>query len=764
MAGFPSGINSQTAPATRALLGIVSGPGGLPMLTAGHSWENGGGVFQKDYNRDKNYVQRLQANFGGILGDFSQWAVIGSLVTKDDTAGTLLGGTPFNAGGQAVHQGGWASLAQMIAPVVGQGLTNTRNQPGVTDASTSPAYDQYDAIARGLQIIGGWIENNVGVSNTTFGDNTLTTGQSSYKNAMRFVLSILRAAVVYFDNDASLVYSNAARVLQTTSNLGSGITRAVANSSVTLTLPADFQGGTVAIGFRFPQGRAAGSGLTFGGTASTIPSPVVNPNNNWSGSLLLLDSSLISQAGTQTAIPVCVRVTLQASDAGKTIVMTTANPGSVDVMGWWVEAPTGRAPLQLVRNGALIGGSQASTLAVGGTNCLTGGVGTGTQGVATTANFVPLGTFNLVLASGEQCTAAVLNATTLTISARATNGTAAAAQAAGSAVVGSAYNTYNVGLWLNAFGTGGGGQVTQTAYQAIISAFNGYLATICAEFDSHTLLVDMSQTFNNAQTYLQLMGDGSPIPAHPNAYGALTLATLFQQAFIAAGYSAADLQPSARTSNAPLPHILPGGWLEPPGTFVASTLAGSTGLITLGQHVAYQWEAPDDIIIIGAGIEITVLGVASTLNIGIYDDYENSYWPQYLLGYGTIPTTAATGFQVTPSAWPTPSGAINAGGSLYVPMRRGVKFWTSYLATGTTGPTVRTFVPDIPSKSRPVQLNPPGVQIAGPPIQYMGYLITAQAQPPAASFHIGAVPAGTSAAAALTTGLPRVYLQYLKAA
>lgn len=725
-------------------------PSNVPVLVAGHSWEQGGPVFQKDYNRDRNYPQRAEAYFGGIGWEFQKWAVNGAKIGADDSLISFPSSTSYTG----VRQGGWATVAQMMSAFA------ARNQPGFSDATTAPWYSLYEPIARGLQIIGSTIENQVGTSPGAYttlgqgGDSTTGKGQKTFTNALRFEISLLRAAAIYFDNDASIAYSASARTLATNTNLGSGYSTVTTNGgTITITLPADFQGGTIAIGFRVAPNRTAGTGVTFSGTASRLPggssANTGSNNNQWSGTTLLLDTSLV--AVNNTAIPVCVRITgLLASDAGKTIIATTASAVAVDVMGWWVEAPTARAPVQIVRNGSLIGPAMSSTL--NGAGVLTTSTSaTGAQPVTATASFPQTGSFTYIIDT-EQVLATVTDAVTINVTARAQNGSAGATHATNAAINGCMANNVNspyATIWPNFNGAGqsSAGQ-TKTTADSLITTFNGYCSTTVGEFDNHCILFDSSTIFTDPTGWAQLLGDGTAgtAPAHPNSYGADTLAQNLKTTFMAAGLTAADLLPSARASNALIRHIPQTCWLEPDGFWNRNTALGDTTTQpALQVLMGFLWEAEDDYIIRSAGIEVTTAGAGSTINLAIYDDTDNWAYPAVLLGKGSV-SGASTGFQQTP---------LNNANSLYVPVRRGMKFWVAYLALSGTAPTVRTF---LPSRTIPIiTANPPAVNIAGVAVKYYGRHATGQASVPSAWPAPSATSIDTNSLT-FTAGIPRVYL------
>lgn len=167
-----------------------------------------------------------------------------------------------------------------------------------------------------------WGINDIGISGNS------TQIQAAYKSAMRTCVSLWRAASIKQDSDATITYG--AGFTQATGTqdftFGSTIHRATATTgaTVTITLPADYNGQTIAACF-------IGAAGAFGGTGS------------WSGTASFATGTL-STSGIMPSTshcPVIQRFKGTAADAGKTLVFTATSVdsgGEIDFNGWWIEA------------------------------------------------------------------------------------------------------------------------------------------------------------------------------------------------------------------------------------------------------------------------------------------------------------------------------------------------------------------------------------------------------------------------------------------
>jgi hypothetical protein len=337
-AGSPAAVQvtsttsgSSTAATTLPLLGSR-------VWMFGHSWLQGGGA---------THVDRQAATlFAGILRcDLRDLGYGGAQAALDNAWG---GTQPL-----------WVSgTSYSVSQIVNYGGTYYRCSSAVS-GSTTPPNDagHWTALATGTYGIGGWawvLQNVVPFRGGNAGNGAPYTPGINYlpffltglndliqhandsgapstifKEALRTHMSRVCASKVFEDSDSTVTLAGGTwqpAKLDTNKNSGSQYRPVPGNSAtVTITLPNDFEGGTVGIGFTvWPLSDGlvtitAGAGLSatasFRGTLLTS-SPTL---------------SLASLAyATGKAVPardssngVILRVTgLQASDASKTIVVT----------------------------------------------------------------------------------------------------------------------------------------------------------------------------------------------------------------------------------------------------------------------------------------------------------------------------------------------------------------------------------------------------------------------------------------------------------
>jgi lysophospholipase L1-like esterase len=205
---------------------------------------------------------------------------------------------------EGAAQGGWARFMQ---------FTN-RPQRGAPYAPDGGAY----VICFGINDIGG-------------SAGTQTEIRNAYKQALRAVLSRARASVI-FENDylvgTRTTYAGGFGSAGGTSEFSSGSTVHTANvtsASVTMTLPSDYNGETVALQFIANAGAFGGT-VTLGGTAGVTGT---------------VSTSGVIASATANHCPVVKRITsLTSANAGQTITATITSldaSGSVLFDCWWLE-------------------------------------------------------------------------------------------------------------------------------------------------------------------------------------------------------------------------------------------------------------------------------------------------------------------------------------------------------------------------------------------------------------------------------------------
>jgi len=167
--------------------------------------------------------------------------------------------------------------------------------------------------------------------------------QSMYVNCLRASISRCRSSVI-FDNTYTAVTRTtfgAGFTAFTTSvadwcSSGTTVRKATAttNATITLTLPSDYAGETVAVQFIAEASATAGGTFTISGTAGLT------------GTLTTIG---VVPSGAGTHVPVCKRfTTLTSANAGQTIIFTaTTVTTQVFYDSWWLETSTPQPVLVL---------------------------------------------------------------------------------------------------------------------------------------------------------------------------------------------------------------------------------------------------------------------------------------------------------------------------------------------------------------------------------------------------------------------------------
>lgn len=208
------------------------------------------------------------------------------------------------------QQGGWAKVMQEV-------VKPQRTAPYVSDGGAT-------LLMYGINDIGATVATQAQI-------------RAMYANALRAVISRCRASV-YFDN----AFSVGTRTTYGAGwvNFTTGVTEwsssrvqlrratSTTTATITLTLPSDYNGETVAVQFIAEPSATVGGTVTFSGTAGVT------------GTLTTV--AQVPAAGVQH-IPVVRRMGavdgLTAADAGLTIVMTLSSVTTEMFFdGWWLEA------------------------------------------------------------------------------------------------------------------------------------------------------------------------------------------------------------------------------------------------------------------------------------------------------------------------------------------------------------------------------------------------------------------------------------------
>lgn len=211
--------------------------------------------------------------------------------------------------------GGWTRVMQEKVPSL------TRAAPYAPDGGAGVLF---------------WGINDIGLLGNT------TQMRTAYTNALRAVISRHRASTVWEDTNAKFTYGAGFTQLAGTEDIGSGTSCRQATTTtaatITLTLPADYNGEVVTLQFWGVAHDTGGGGtVTFSGTAGVTGT---------------LSTSAAMPAATLSQVPIVRRVTnLTSANAGQTIIATVTSldaGGTVYFDCAWLEAKA--APAVLVCN------------------------------------------------------------------------------------------------------------------------------------------------------------------------------------------------------------------------------------------------------------------------------------------------------------------------------------------------------------------------------------------------------------------------------
>lgn len=265
----------------------------------GHSYlQYAFGTFDQTGRIDGQFSAALDIERGANWNNF---AVNGAALAKDGYA-----------------QGGYVRVLQTVRPNVGRG------GPYAPD--------------------GGATLLCFGINDLGFLGGGTTQVRTAFQHALRTVISRCRASTI-FDDDFSVgtrtSYSAGFTSLGFANDQASGTTERISTTgttghTITMTLPADYNGEPVAMAFVGVNGATSGGTLTFSGTAG-VTGTLVTTN--------------VAPASTHTHM--IKRVTnLTSANAGQTIIATVTAVGggsaSVEYDGWWLEAKN--APPVIVCN------------------------------------------------------------------------------------------------------------------------------------------------------------------------------------------------------------------------------------------------------------------------------------------------------------------------------------------------------------------------------------------------------------------------------
>jgi len=241
------------------------------------------------------------------------------------TVGTLYQTGRFDAivrGALDIEHLSWQNHCVTGAQVTNQGRSQGGYARVLQEITKSTRTAPYAANGGGYLFC--WGINDIGISGNS------SQMRTAWKHAMRTVISRARASSIRSDADASLAYGAGFTQATATQDFTSGSTihRATSTTSatITLTVPADYKGETIAMCFIGAAGVFGGAG-SWSGTASFA-----------SGAPTLSTSNIMASG---THCPVIQRFKGVAADAGKTLIFTATSvdaSGEIDFNGYWIEA------------------------------------------------------------------------------------------------------------------------------------------------------------------------------------------------------------------------------------------------------------------------------------------------------------------------------------------------------------------------------------------------------------------------------------------
>jgi hypothetical protein len=505
----------------------------------------------------------------------------------------------------------------------------------------NPAYP--DVCYNGAYFL-GWGVNDIG-----FGGNTVQMN-TAYQHALRAVISRCRCARIWNANDAAFTYGGGFSSVPFQWETSSGDTYETATvttaATISWTIPADYQGGTITFMFLAATG-VKGATWTWGGTAGVTSTTST--------------SNILPAASGAGRSPVVRRITgLTIANAGQTITLTVSAidaGGSADFGGCWIESPW--PPPVLVANAPQLQTAGYSSYVGSYTTSLTGTAVASTPGTITLAS-----------------------------------GTTYGLSAAGSGTMPSGGGTVTIswtGITLTTLTgvthAGGGSNYSSNTLSwagptdADVVTFNTYATSVIAEFDAMVQLVDLDTAIGN--DVVSLGADG----LHPSELGAARIADAFRTSALRLTPSSAYGEASQLNvpNRALVPLYLPkvsGGWYTSPGCTIGGTaytpVAGDLFAIpftcTYQGEVWFKWSVET----LGGSASATVL-------FGIYDDRSTTGLTKHLYaGPCASPVTLATGAAVFNSVSSAGNGFLNLAPDPGL-------YWLALLIVTTgTGVTLRT--------------------------------------------------------------------------
>jgi len=587
-----SGSTAASWQAPAAISQYAANLGSLVVL--GHSWTTGTGIVGPD-NGTRGFTSIFAAMIGASDIDVAHYGKSGSQLT-----------VPTGPSGAS-----YDSALQMLVPDTA--VSEYAVSPG-SSFTNLPNSQAPHAAGQATTLI-CWGLNDVLASYTTW----LTNGITSWTHSMRSVISRSQASLLYYLNDSTITSSGFTQVANTTatnpngSTGSAGVLQATASgSTLTITIPSDFPGGTIAVSFR-------GTADTDTGTAS------VNWTTSGSNASISGSTTLSAQGYAGYQVPVTKRFVCTVADAGKTIVATTTISSSqVNFDSWWIESTYPQPVLVMNTPRANYG----SFWAINTPTSYTPAMNTATNGVvAEFGSNVAIVDVDTIWFNRSATLAANMTSSQTTVQIT-TSGPNWPWQGGNAIMIGAEQ------LFVNAKPTytSGGATVTgpvPTGTNLTLSVTRGYNGSTAASGTSGAWVTD--------ETYLCLDA------VHPNQYGNAVIANaIFAQlltTLAAMGGTTAVSQGSKRSLDYRAIVSLP----MPDSSYVfPKAISYGTKALPLNTLYAIPWYVPQPLIVTGMGCEITSGGTTNTMRLGIFLPDGTGARPNWLLvDFGTFSTTTA---------------------------------------------------------------------------------------------------------------------------
>lgn len=444
----------------------------------------------------------------------------------------------------------------------------------------------------------GYGINDVGFSGASVQNNT------AYQHAMRTAISRCRMstlgstnAINYPGGTGSFTTSGGWFTATASAGFATGgaanlLSTLAGGNSVTITLPADYNGEVVAICVIGTSNTTSGAQnlWTFSGTAGVT--------GTFTSDLILPQTSLSN-------CPVTKRIkNLTSANAGQTIVLTLTTLGGSGIGyfdSWWLEADN--APPVIVCNTARLCASPNGYATYATTRTATGLSGTA---VSSTPATIP------ITGTAGQLPFGFSSAGTMTI------------PSAGGTVTITYAGINSTPALTGCSASGGGGNYTSNTLSypgptdADVTAFNTYLTSLAGEFDAMVQIADIDTALNKSPLFFCFDG------LHMNELGAARMA----QAILAAVQHLSPTSPAGQAANLnpPFPVITPMARPYVSGQYYTSDCFGGANGTAYTCVAGDMWALP---IFVSSGVSawagwsmemVATTSAAPTVFFAVYED------------------------------------------------------------------------------------------------------------------------------------------------